>query len=333
MLYFKSQQIKFSTAPLPKETTVENLVNFRNQLMKLSHSILVESRSARINTLSSLDTDRILEIFDKVKSIIFGVWNGTGYATTAQIAVFYEVTERAINILLDRHADEFAGEVKTLKGKELQDARNVLCLPPKTSQANAWTAKAMLRVGMLLAESEIARAVRDFILDCISSFPTVPVVEEIHYLAKIDMTLLEASAQTGQAILTLASGTKSGFEQTEQIIKSASKDVKLSVAAESVTVVSEVRHAAQDVTDEVITVQKMLTDLGTQVTELKHGIPVIGDISVTKFVKARQLNPKFHSSITVHLSKEEYDFVSSLAKEENLSRARFVYNLMRDQLF
>jgi len=96
------------------------------------------------------------------------------HATTEMVANFYEVQETTIRQLLFRHKDELESDsIKILTRKELSD---ILSLPSwkltedgyigrYASKIILFPRRAILRVGMLLRDSEVAKKVRDYLLD------------------------------------------------------------------------------------------------------------------------------------------------------------------------
>ncbi len=56
----------------------------------LTESILIESSSARNNQLANFSRDCASENFVKIKSLYFALWQGTGIATTEQLAEFFQ---------------------------------------------------------------------------------------------------------------------------------------------------------------------------------------------------------------------------------------------------
>lgn len=120
--------------------------------MKLSHEVLSESKSARNSIVERTDS-QAYDALSKAKALIMATWQGTGYATTEQVAEYYEVNAEAIKWHLRQNEQEFANELKKLTGQELRDARELYSLASKTSQALLFTARGMLRVGLILTQS------------------------------------------------------------------------------------------------------------------------------------------------------------------------------------
>ncbi|MBD2510676.1 hypothetical protein H6G91_37760 [Nostoc muscorum FACHB-395] len=172
--------------------------------LPLNQNVLVESPSLRTSALSNLDNSRAQEVLSKAKAIVFAVWNGSGWATTAQIAEYFSVTESAVKELTRVNQSEFqAQETKTLTGKELRDARQTLCLPSRTSQIRVFSALGALRIAMILQQSQVAAQVRTIILDLVAAVPSItpqtpapvpalpPVEQRLHTLVLAMKTLAE----------------------------------------------------------------------------------------------------------------------------------------------
>jgi hypothetical protein len=142
--------------------------------LPLNQNVLVESPSLRTSALSNLDDSRAQEVLSKAKAIVFAVWNGSGWATTAQIAEYFSVTESAVKELTRVNQSEFQSlETKTLTGIDLRDARQTLCLPSRTSQVRVFSALGALRIAMILQQSQVAAQVRTIILDLVAAVPSI----------------------------------------------------------------------------------------------------------------------------------------------------------------
>ena len=142
--------------------------------LPLNQNVLVESPSLRTSALSNLDDSRAQEVLSKAKAIVFAVWNGSGWATTAQIAEYFSVTESAVKELTRVNQSEFQSlETKTLTGIDLRDARQTLCLPSRTSQIRVFSALGALRIAMILQQSQVAAQVRTIILDLVAAVPSI----------------------------------------------------------------------------------------------------------------------------------------------------------------
>jgi hypothetical protein len=106
----------------------------------VSDSVLMESKSARNNQLTRISHDRATEVLNKTKALFFAVWQGVGLATTEQVAEFYEVSADNARQLLKSYRDEFESDgLKTLKGKALNEVRDLLSLTSTPPHLTVWT--------------------------------------------------------------------------------------------------------------------------------------------------------------------------------------------------
>jgi hypothetical protein len=169
----------------------------------LSDSVLVESKSARDNQLTAISHDRATEVLNKTKALFFALWQGVGLATTEQVAEFYEVSPESARQLVRTHRDEFEADgLKTLKGKALNEVRDLLSLTSKSVNATIWTPRAALRLGMLLRDSEIAKAVRTSLLDMVERVipALVPTPEPAALPSPDRFTLLKEAVEIGNQL-------------------------------------------------------------------------------------------------------------------------------------
>jgi hypothetical protein len=179
-----------------------------------NEQVLLESPSARSSQLTQIE-DRAEELLSKAKALHFNVWQGTGIATTEQVAEFYEVPIKTIESALNSHRSEFDSDgLKVLKGEDLK----LLKLKPefvtlnfkvtnKARNLTIWNPRATIRIGYLLRDSAIAKAVRTTSLDFIEQ------------AAKP-----KAAPPKSQAEMLLAYAQQ--FVDQEQQLKSIAKDVQ-----------------------------------------------------------------------------------------------------------
>ena len=178
----------------------------------VSDLVLVESRSARDNQLERVSHEYAQSTLSKVKGLYFALWKGVGVSTTDHMAAFYEVPEVNIRQLLKSHRDEFKSDgLKTLRAKALNEVRDLLSLTSMTVNATIWTPRAALRLGMLLQNSAVAKAVRTTLLDAVEKVLPAQ-AQEIERL-KLELELARAQDEaarsqerlmlTTQAIVTM----------------------------------------------------------------------------------------------------------------------------------
>ena len=136
--------------------------------MILTESAYVESRTVRDNQVASLSNKRASALLMKVKSLYFALWQGTETTTTSALVDYYEVSAETIQKVIQRHRDEFKADgLKSIRGKALKDVKDTLSISKKTPQLTIWTPRAALRLGMLLRDSEVAKAVRTSLLNAV----------------------------------------------------------------------------------------------------------------------------------------------------------------------
>jgi hypothetical protein len=137
--------------------------------MTNNEQVLLESQAARSSQLAKIE-DRAEELLSKAKALHFNVWQGTGIATTEQVAEFYEVPIKTIEAILQRNREEFNSDgLKVLRGKELKSVTFTMQVTNKARNLTIWNPRATLRVGYLLRDSVIAKAVRTTSLDFIEN--------------------------------------------------------------------------------------------------------------------------------------------------------------------
>ena len=133
---------------------------------------LIESKSLRDDKLNEISNEKALESLNKAKALIMAFWKGENIATTTQIAEFYEVSEDIARKTVSRHRDEFESDgLKVLRGKALNEVRDIMSLSPNSPNETIWNPRCALRLGMLLRDSEIAKLVRTVILDSLEVIP------------------------------------------------------------------------------------------------------------------------------------------------------------------
>lgn len=105
---------------------------------------------------------------------------GDTYCSTLIVADFYEVDPSSIRTLIDRHGDEFKADgYRTVTRSDVKLATgltwNELGFPAKSHTAALFPRRAVLRIGMLLRDSVVARKVRDYLLDTeAAAVPVMP---------------------------------------------------------------------------------------------------------------------------------------------------------------
>mgnify|MGYP000997830893 CR=1 FL=1 len=139
-----------------------------------NEQILTESKTARENTIkeiTKITDDRTNEIFTKVKGLVLLPDNIN--TTVEMTANYFEVDKKLIEYHIKQNKDELLSDgLKVLKGKELKDFKGYLAelgdLDSKIKASPTLTLiprRAILRLGMLIQKSEIAKQIRTYLLN------------------------------------------------------------------------------------------------------------------------------------------------------------------------
>ena len=131
--------------------------------------VLVESKTARQQLIGKCS------VLDKVKMLPYLTRDMK--STVQQVASYYEVPGDTIQSIIKRNRDEFKEDgILVIKGEEL---KKLFCdvqsghnknreghgVPSKTRKLTLLPKRAILRVGMLLTDSDIASTVRNYLLN------------------------------------------------------------------------------------------------------------------------------------------------------------------------
>lgn len=110
-----------------------------------------------------------VEILDKVGNLL--LLGNTEFATTQQVTDYYEVELEAIKSIMKRHKEELTfNGLKVFQGEELKALKGEVQNEPSikfTSKLTLFSKRAILNVGMLLRDSEVAKELRSRLLDII----------------------------------------------------------------------------------------------------------------------------------------------------------------------
>lgn len=149
--------------------------------MKLTHTVLIESKSARDQGVSAIvDQGLQQRLLNKVKSIFFAMWQGAGYLTIKQIADFYDVPEKTVDKNLQRNRDEFLSDgVIRVEGDSLREVRDIMSLSPTARHVNLFPPRAVIRMGFILQGSDVAAQVRTSALNVLQGVTDLVSSEEV----------------------------------------------------------------------------------------------------------------------------------------------------------
>lgn len=142
-------------------------------------SILLESSGVQSRILSTIAARSYeMTILKKVRLVSFTLWGGVEFITTGQVAEFYNVPVTRVQTTLRSHYDEFNSDgVKMLLDRELADAILKFKIASRTFSLVIWNPRSVVRLGFLLRNSDVAKALRTVSLDFIEKAPPKSSVE------------------------------------------------------------------------------------------------------------------------------------------------------------
>lgn len=132
--------------------------------MNNNQELILTSQEVRNNLIKRV------EVLDKIKAV--PLFPGKMFVGIEQAANYYGVGEDAIKSIIRRNREELESDnVTIVKGEELKtlrgecEAKNVTYIGSKTRAYTTISKRALLRIGMLLTKSEVASAIRDYLLN------------------------------------------------------------------------------------------------------------------------------------------------------------------------
>ena len=133
----------------------------------MNQTILLESKTARNGAIQEVTNERMDDVFHKVKGLV--LLPDDMHVTVEMVANYYEVDKELIKYHIKENSDELISDgLKVLKGSELKDFKAQVVELPDLKFAPSLTIiprRAILRIGMLLRDSEIAKQVRTYLLN------------------------------------------------------------------------------------------------------------------------------------------------------------------------
>lgn len=146
----------------------------------MNDEILIENKDKREELISKV------EVLDKVKELI--LLPNTEFASVEMVAKYYEVSIKAVDNLVTRHRDELnndgygiknrknvlsvlnlqSEDLEILRGKTIVHINNSEVIVPNRG-LRTFPKRAILRVGMLLRDSHVAKEVRTQLLNIVET--------------------------------------------------------------------------------------------------------------------------------------------------------------------
>jgi len=166
------------------------------------NSNLAEQMDLRLTEGTRDERDKYIdkfEVLDKVKSLVLLPYNET--ATTDIVADYYNVNLKTIEKLVERNKDELVSDgYSVLKGNQLTDIKSVCQIKSRARSMAVFTKRSILRVGMLLRDSEVAKRVRTMLLDVEQISTTDQKIIEINKEDEMLLAIVKAKDSVEQMI-------------------------------------------------------------------------------------------------------------------------------------
>ncbi len=167
--------------------------------------VLTESVSLR----DKLCTEKNTICLQKIGSLV--TLSQDGFATTEQVAEFYNVPLNTVKQIVKRHRNELDYDgYKVVARKEFSGIVNSN-LHGQSRRAAIFPKKAILRTGMLLTESEVAKQVRHYLLN----------VEEKNIVISNQQTLMKMAEQLQTHAHKIVQNARQSSENAEQLVDKA----------------------------------------------------------------------------------------------------------------
>lgn len=243
--------------------------------------VLVESKTARNEQLAKLSPEKALETLNKVKALMMAVWKGQCICTNQQLAEFYETTESAIRNIISDHRDEFESDgIRLAKGKDVKEVSHIFGLTPNTPKITLHNTYSALRVGVLLGHSNVAREVRNVLINLAHEVPHIvetayqagqqskltTFLEQATSLAKfLDARGLKTGIATQITLRTVAKKVPEAKEMIEGVVEEAGYATPEEDKPLTPTVLAKELSNKLDCIVSAVVVNKKLTQLGLQI--------------------------------------------------------------------
>ena len=124
------------------------------------------------------------------------------HCMTQQVADFYEVDVETIKNAVKRNRDEFEDDGYTVVIRSAFEDRFKMNLSTQSARVALFPRRAVLRVGMLLRDSDVAKRVRDYLLDVEQT--QISARHQAEMLTRADLARMILEAEEEKSILAAA---------------------------------------------------------------------------------------------------------------------------------
>lgn len=268
----------------------------------MSDFLLLESSSLR----KQLCTEENTSILKKVGQLI--MLPETAFSTTENVASFFCVPTQSIKNIVFDHREELTSDgYKVLSSKEFRELLQGT-IRTKARKIAIFPRRAVLRLAMILHDSEVAKSIRTYLLNQEKKTPSMPLIQvakqlELHatQLSLTATQLITHSHQINQQATQVAENAKQLVAQSRLISAVANEIYRIKENQKKVT-----SHFINFKTRlEILESQNVLSETISkqQIKDLKNKVKKIGHpIQVWK-----KFNTYFGISRYIHLPKEKYN--------------------------
>ncbi len=148
------------------------------------------------------------------------------HVMTENVAAFYGVPRDTISALVSRNRDEIEADGYRVVTRSAFEGTYNMQVPSSASKIALFPRRAVLRVGMLLRDSDVARQVRDYLLDVEQVSPR----HQAEMLTRADLARMVLESEEEKSILAAAlESASSAIEYHERHISEADDIIKVKV--------------------------------------------------------------------------------------------------------
>ncbi|MNW27535.1 hypothetical protein D3C74_43310 [compost metagenome] len=238
---------------------------------------LIESKALRESYINRFN------VLDKVKKLM--LLPDDLHASIEQVAEYYKVGDEAIRSCIKDNREELESDgLKVLTGAELTEfVKSFKDLAIISKMARSFTIiprRAILRIGMLLRDSQIARAVRDLLLNIeeVARTEQPQVIQKATNQLELDIKMKRADAMLKNASTKQATVVLQMLEKFSSDLSPVAKESLISVATNTLTgnysaplPTVQKTYTATDIAEELGTnksvIGKLANNLGLKTSE------------------------------------------------------------------
>ena len=250
------------------------------------------------------------EVLDKVGDLL--LLPNTEYATTEQVANYYMVGNDVIRQIKNRNNDELESDgVKHYSNKELKEIVNrdklsQLKFPPNGTLL--FPKRAILRVGMLLRDSEVAKEIRTRLLD---------IIHDTEQLApEIAQNIVNEITEEKQLMLNRVEAEMNGDYDTVSVINAKLFAIKNKRIEELVVENTNIKYHSLTIIDSRAVINRIVRSIAFKDYNGKVGLAYSNLYS--------KVNYKLGINIKNRSKKKNESYINTLTEDETFEVEKIV---------